>query len=199
MTDTDLRTAAAAFEADLSEYCDGPLRDALRAALAQSEHNKKVDDWGATLPPQSDGWQPIETAPKDGTPILCGFPDNFHAQHGHFDDNTGKWGQLISFYYQPTHWMPLPAPPEATPAPTAAIEGASDGPALDTWTQEEMDAADHTAKERFEKLRPIFEADNGPVESGPALKCPNPDCMDGYINLCGDDVQVCPTCHREKP
>jgi hypothetical protein len=119
MTDTDLRTAAAAFEADLSEYCDGPLRDALRAALAQSEHNKKVDDWGATLPPQSDGWQPIETAPKDGTPILCGFPDNFHAQHGHFDDNTGKWGQLISFYYQPTHWMPLPAPPEATPAPTA--------------------------------------------------------------------------------
>jgi hypothetical protein len=130
MTDTDLRTAAAAFEADLSEYCDGPLRDALRAALAQSEHNKKVDDWGATLPPQSDGWQPIETAPKDGTPILCGFPDNFHAQHGHFDDNTGKWGQLISFYYQPTHWMPLPAPPEATPAPTAAIEGASDGPAL---------------------------------------------------------------------
>jgi len=39
---TDLRTAAAAFEADLSEDCDGPLRDALRAALAQSDDGKQA-------------------------------------------------------------------------------------------------------------------------------------------------------------
>jgi hypothetical protein len=84
---------------------------------------------------------------------------------------------------------------------------ASDGPALDTWTQAEMDSADHAAKERFEKLRPIFEADNGPVESGPALKCPNSFCENGRIT--GNELapngsarrfdRPCPTCHREKP
>jgi hypothetical protein len=154
MTDTDLRTAAAAFEADLSEYCDGPLRDALRAALAQSEHNKKVDDWGATLPPQSD-----DPCPTCGQTIYTMVPDTDPAE----DQDSGP------------------------------VEG--DGPALDTWTQEEMDAADHTAKERFEKLRPIFEADNGPVESGPALKCPNPDCRDGLIQVIlydgTPDVETC--------
>ncbi|MGY3359715.1 hypothetical protein ACVWZK_006378 [Bradyrhizobium sp. GM0.4] len=61
-------------------------------------------------------WQPIETAPKDGTPVLLGFPGYFHAMHGHHED--GVWGQLDSDFgfehlpTQPTHWMPLPAPPE---------------------------------------------------------------------------------------
>jgi hypothetical protein len=40
----------------------------------------------------------------------------------------------------------------------------------------------------------IFEATYDAVD-----KCPNLDCKDGYINLCGDDVQVCPTCNGEKP
>lgn len=31
-----MRAAAAAFEANLSEYCDGPERDALRAALGEA-------------------------------------------------------------------------------------------------------------------------------------------------------------------
>ena len=49
---------------------------------------------------------------------------------------------------------------EATPAPTAAIEGASDGP---------------------------------------ALKCPNPDCRDGLIQVIlydgTPDVETCEDCH----
>ena len=125
MTDTDLRTAAAAFEADLSEYCDGPLRDALRAALAQSEHNKKVDDWGATLPPQSDGWQPIETAPKDGTRIIVAKQSGyvmawassaywFERQYKDREKYSG-WTDGFDTLATPTHWMPLPAPPGEKP------------------------------------------------------------------------------------
>lgn len=62
-------------------------------------------------------WLPIETAPKDGTQILC-----YEFCNGH---NTMyladyAWFQSIekgSFYsmgdsMQPTHWMPFQAPPE---------------------------------------------------------------------------------------
>jgi len=59
-------------------------------------------------------WQPIETAPKDGAPFLgCDADFTYVAiwdigNRVHLTD-TGR-----GFCY-PTHWMPLPAPPEATP------------------------------------------------------------------------------------
>jgi hypothetical protein len=67
MTDTDLRTAAAAFEADLSEYCDGPLRDALRAALAQSDGPLPPLPQDATLP-----WNRDEATPAPTVCLTCG-------------------------------------------------------------------------------------------------------------------------------
>jgi Protein of unknown function (DUF551) len=63
-------------------------------------------------------WQPIETAPKDGTAILA-LVDGLH-------ENTGEpFIAAVAWYregfwlvneeggdtYQPTHWMPLPPPP----------------------------------------------------------------------------------------
>ncbi len=56
------------------------------------------------------GWQPIETAPRDGTPIMLGF-----AGAG---VSSGLWwrggwarGPAEQNDLSPTHWMPLPEPP----------------------------------------------------------------------------------------
>lgn len=69
-------------------------------------------------------WQPIETAPKDGSAILIWQPDRSkYWGLGNFDDlryaigywrvadKIGSWGNRNSAVVNPTHWMPLPAPP----------------------------------------------------------------------------------------
>ncbi len=61
-------------------------------------------------------WQTIETAPKDGTRILVWRPredrDN-PAHHGidRWSDYSQSWWNSRRDQ-QPTHWMPLPPPPE---------------------------------------------------------------------------------------
>ena len=56
-------------------------------------------------------WQPIDTAPKDGTDVLvwCGgamFIACMEVGRWFFDRTDYSVKPL------PTHWMPLPAPPE---------------------------------------------------------------------------------------
>lgn len=112
--------------------------EAARAAL------KAIEDSGTYVMTK---WQPIDTAPKDGTVVLGYFPDGIKAR-----DYPHGWGERI--YYRtimrwgtandydgesqwivpfpdidpgvyddpsfdcwamtgnPTHWMPLPAPPD---------------------------------------------------------------------------------------
>jgi len=83
-------------------------------------------------------WQPIETAPKDGTPIIL-FGGRVTAGHweaerwpvsAEYHGSTGEYlgqfetGECIEAWWysedggfdsesQPTHWMPLPPPPAA--------------------------------------------------------------------------------------
>ena len=83
------------------------LLDALEAALARAE--------GA-------GWQPIETAPKDGTRILVWIGDDFPMVAKWKESKYGSWWNpcedLIADVLgacAPTHWMPLPAAPEPRP------------------------------------------------------------------------------------
>ena len=77
-------------------------------------------------------WQPIETAPKDGTWVLCyGLAHDEDASEPRIftavwtNWRNGKklknwWWQFAWFdggYYgecEPTHWMPIPAPPQVS-------------------------------------------------------------------------------------
>lgn len=60
-------------------------------------------------------WQPIETAPVDGTYVLVADGQTvgeakFHEGEGWWwagNHPTDSWGSAI----YPTHWMPLPSPP----------------------------------------------------------------------------------------
>jgi hypothetical protein len=74
----------------------------------------------ASSPPErSEGWQPIETAPKDGTAVLGYVP----GRQGFFSRQDvavvawieTRWQSVNSGHWltsDVTHWMPLPAPPE---------------------------------------------------------------------------------------
>ena len=80
-------------------------------------------------------WQPIETAPRDGTAVLLygGLWDGDAS--GIYDDGNDRvplvcgyrgdvWAMCDTDFYQvrilePTHWMPLPEPPQAPSEPPA--------------------------------------------------------------------------------
>lgn len=92
------------------------VRDLLldcRAALSDPQIRREVG-----------GWRPIESAPKDGTAILLLYKG--HAVEALWecvdsgDGESGKqpayrWSSEFDFFgygTEPTHWMPLPEPPE---------------------------------------------------------------------------------------
>ncbi len=70
-------------------------------------------------------WQPIESAPRDGSKILLGrFTGKPKADREGYicvdwcrqaKDKRGfiGFGGFNTTYWPPTHWMPLPAPPKA--------------------------------------------------------------------------------------
>lgn len=73
-------------------------------------------------------WQPIETAPRDGTEVLvCRVYEDGKAEYAvahNYDDGNG-WRDMGDLGWagmtheednQPTHWMPLPTPPSANDA-----------------------------------------------------------------------------------
>lgn len=66
-------------------------------------------------------WQPIETAPRDGTLILTWSPCRAQFSVSYWDDEDATW---LSDWRQKghpqwvdaSHWMPLPEPPIEVPA-----------------------------------------------------------------------------------
>ena len=83
-------------------------------------------------------WREIETAPKDGTPMLL-FSNDYgkhlmgYGRYRRFDDNSQGWiassfhcynGEVWTVMSRPTHWMPLPAPPsDGDQRPVKSAEG----------------------------------------------------------------------------
>ena len=73
---------------------------------------------------RADGWQPMETAPKDGTRVLLWY--EWHDLPVVGDFRHGRWWSVHSLggnlahpngmdweeVVRPTYWRPLPAPPD---------------------------------------------------------------------------------------
>lgn len=63
-------------------------------------------------------WQPIETAPKDGTQVLL-WRDETIVGRWQIDDRRPYWTGGDIYWrgvrwcrdHNPTHWQPLPEPP----------------------------------------------------------------------------------------
>ena len=56
-------------------------------------------------------WKPIETAPKDGTPILACDEGSYPYIVEWFEYGSGVWIGADKMYWSPDYWMPLPSPP----------------------------------------------------------------------------------------
>ena len=71
---------------------------------------KKLADAGRQSIACTHGWRPIETAPKDGTQVLvhdCG-----EIKVAFFREMYGHWSDGYEGINTPTHWQPLPKPPQ---------------------------------------------------------------------------------------
>ena len=68
------------------------------------------------------GWQPIETAPLDETPVLCCFAnDDMMPQVCYWTNNIDGWcGGFLeeenNTNLEPTHWLPIPPVPFMPPS-----------------------------------------------------------------------------------
>lgn len=66
-------------------------------------------------------WQPIETAPRDGTVILAYWPSSswgdgytyIHPVVFYDGQWIHDWDRDEETTLDPTHWMPLPTPPQS--------------------------------------------------------------------------------------
>jgi hypothetical protein len=109
-------------------------------------------------------WQPIDTAPKDGTSVLLSMPSGrveigswFHSMHTRngaitYENEGWSCGGLGSYFERapnPTHWMPLP---EAVPVqsdidtePTSATFGLFIPVPQDQASPQDEDRADADA------------------------------------------------------
>ena len=60
-------------------------------------------------------WQPIETAPKDGTRVLIYYPTLGETHICGFADGCWQSGIWSSPRIEPTYWQHEPAPPTGSP------------------------------------------------------------------------------------
>lgn len=114
-------------EAQVREVCDKAC-DMADVSVDETESVMcaMIDLGYASTKDAHAGWQPIETAPKDGTVVLVypGVWSNRTCSVARWDDDRSAkrprpyWSRddtssvTTCRNVPPTHWMPLPAPPE---------------------------------------------------------------------------------------
>ncbi|UXO93952.1 hypothetical protein Pan3_30 [Pseudanabaena phage Pan3] len=64
-------------------------------------------------------WRDIETAPRDGTRVTVGSTDGWVVGDAYWCEEDESWRELNNhptdvwgWPIEPTHWQPLPPPPE---------------------------------------------------------------------------------------
>jgi len=72
--------------------------------------------WEAWQAARERQWMPIETAPTDGTWMIIYLETVGRSICAYYSPSSGKlvdtWcGRIDKRCYKPTHWQPLPAPP----------------------------------------------------------------------------------------
>lgn len=92
----------------ICDQCQGSFEDFRKFV----QHTNDYDAWwtqsgrGKLARPE---WRPIETAPKDGTPVLV-FHINSGKSVGMYRHDAKEWA-IVGGGRNPTHWMPLPKSP----------------------------------------------------------------------------------------
>jgi hypothetical protein len=93
----------------------------------RADHEMALVEWIAKALFEAAGqWQPIETAPKDGTEIILFWPslESYDGKSSEPRRGVGKWCAPAGYFTEhwaldgrwtpgddPTHWRPLPTPP----------------------------------------------------------------------------------------
>lgn len=115
---------------DSDVYTVEAMNEMARANIARAEKIREMEAMLSQLK-ETSCWRPIESAPRDGTPVLlCGGRDDCAGYIGAEENHRliqaparavwdgvcwvmgfGENGWAILAYENPTHWMPLPEPP----------------------------------------------------------------------------------------
>lgn len=105
-------------------WVDKKMQEDRDYLLKENERLKNLSDsLMAQLNFDMDGWLPIETAPMDGTDILCFCVEpEFEGEenpwtemrvcfYGILTESESCWMSHYGYIQHPTHWMSLPKPP----------------------------------------------------------------------------------------
>jgi len=75
-------------------------------------------------------WKPIETAPKDWSNVILANVDDWNESvQGYYDCDAECWRSMSGIETEhngecyPTHWMPLPNPPETATTESKGVTG----------------------------------------------------------------------------
>lgn len=122
---TALRTQLAELRAGLDQRVDMhecAMAERDDATLYSEEQKARAERAEAALAAQieADGWQSIETAPRDGTPFLAFGGGLDHVDLCRYNETVGCWNcsehtlddtdHEPDGYNRPTHWIPVIAP-----------------------------------------------------------------------------------------